>query len=138
MSFNIGDTVQLRSGGPNMTITRIGMAGGEPMLWCAWFEGTKDTYALFPPDALRAPSEPPKVPATASEAFEAAPEPLAAPPETQSTRVDSIPVTPEAGEASQEPHPKPDSAPLAGGHGKSDQDQLASIQSLIASLLKRS
>ena len=37
-----------------MTVTRIGTAGEEPMVWCAWFDGTKDAYALFPPDALKA------------------------------------------------------------------------------------
>ena len=41
MSFSVGDTVQLKSGGPDMTVTRIGTAGGEPMVWCAWFEGSK-------------------------------------------------------------------------------------------------
>jgi uncharacterized protein YodC (DUF2158 family) len=140
MSFNVGDTVQLKSGGPNMTVTRVGTAGGEPMVWCAWFEGTKDAYALFPPDALKTPTEPAQAPSKAPEALEAVPEP-------QSTKADSIPATPEAGEASQdlappkrdsEPHAEKDSAPVAGEDDKSALDQLASIQSLIANLLKRS
>jgi len=59
MSFKVGDTVKLKSGGPDMTVTRIGTAGEVPMVWCVWFEGAKDAYGLFPPDALRAsPSEP--------------------------------------------------------------------------------
>jgi uncharacterized protein YodC (DUF2158 family) len=135
MSFNVGDTVQLKSGGPDMTVTRIGTAGGEPMVWCAWFEGTKDAYALFPPHALKAPLEPADAPSKTPKALKAPPEP------------DSAPVTPEAVEASQEPHPtqadsapfaEKDPAPPAGENEKSHEDQIASIQSLIASLLKRS
>ncbi len=140
MSFNVGDTVQLKSGGPDMTVTRIGTAGGEPMVWCAWFEGTKDAYALFPPEALKAPLEPAEAPSKT-------PETLKAPPEPQPTELDSAPVTPEAVEASQEPHPtqadsapfaEKDTAPPARENEKSHEDQIASIQSLIASLLKRS
>jgi hypothetical protein len=28
------------------------------MVWCAWFEGTKDAQALVPPDTLKTPAEP--------------------------------------------------------------------------------
>jgi len=68
-----------------MTVTRIGTSAGEPMVWCVWFEGAKDVYALFPPDALKAPldrpealdgpSEPPEALTEATEP----PEPLEAP-----------------------------------------------------------
>lgn len=35
--FKIGDTVQLKSGGPIMTIETINK--GEGMAWCVWFDG---------------------------------------------------------------------------------------------------
>jgi len=124
MSFNVGDMVQLKSGGPHMTITRIGIAGGETMLWCAWFEGTRDAYALFPPDALKAAAEPPVGVRTPSE-----PQPM---------EVDSAPVTPEAIETAPNPHPiQADSAPPVEEHEKSQEATIVSIQSLIAGLLKR-
>jgi uncharacterized protein YodC (DUF2158 family) len=141
MSFKVGDTVELKSGGPDMTVTRIGAAGGEPMVWCVWFEGTKDLYGLFPPETLKAPSEltePDKAPSE-PEALKPPLEPaetLEAPREQQPTEVEGAPLTPEPAEASQEPHPtQPDSVPLA---AKSDiQAQIVSIQSMISSLLKR-
>jgi len=52
MSFKVGDTVSLKSGGPDMTITRIGTAGGEPMIWCVWFEGTKGLKCLWWKEAV--------------------------------------------------------------------------------------
>ena len=114
MSFNVGDTVRLKSGGPDMTVMRVGTAGGESMVWCAWFEGTKDAYGLFPPETLKAL-------------------------EPQPTGVGSTPVAPDAVEASQDAHPTPaDSAPLAEKSEKSLEAQIASVQSLIANLLKRS
>ena len=142
MSFKVGETVKLKSGGPDMTVTRIGTSAGEPMVWCVWFEGSKDVYALFPPETLKAaselaepdkaPSEPAqglKPPLKQAEAVEASPEP-------QPIELDVAPLTPEPVEASQEPHPThPDSVPA----GKSDiETQIVSIQSMISSLLKRS
>jgi uncharacterized protein YodC (DUF2158 family) len=139
MSFKVGDIVKLKSGGPDMTVTRIGTAGEEPMAWCVWFEGSKDVYGLFPPEALVASSEL----ATAGKASEL--EQALAPPsqqpealkEPQPTEADSAPLTPEPVEASQEPHPtQPDGLPPA---GKGDiEAQVLSIQSMISSLLKRS
>ena len=38
MKFNIGDTVQLKSGGPIMTVQSVQNDGS---LWCVWFN-TKD------------------------------------------------------------------------------------------------
>ena len=141
MSFKVGDTVKLKSGGPDMTVTRIGTAGGEPMIWCVWFEGPKDLYGLFPPQALKAPSElaePDKAhpePAALKPTPERAEE-LEAPREQQPTQVEVAPLTPEPVEASREPHPtQPDSAPVA---GKTDmQAQIVSLQSMISNLLKR-
>ena len=180
MSFKVGDTVQLKSGGPGMTVTRIGTAAGEPMVWCAWFEGTKDLYGLFPPEALKAPSErpeqqpqaalepqtapseplpvdntPPEPPLTPEPHPTPEPEPIEADsalafgkmksltwafskPTPLPTEVDRAPVTPEAGEAKQDPHPtKADSAPGAEKNGKPLEDQIASMQSLLANWLKQ-
>jgi len=142
LSFKVGDTVKLKSGGPDMTVTRIGAAGGEPMVWCVWFEGSKDVYALFPPETLRAASElaePDKVPSEPAQALKPPleqAEAVGAPPEPRPIEVDGAPITPEPVEALQEPHPThPDSVPA----GKRDiENQIVSIQSMISSLLKRS
>ena len=55
MSFKVGDTVQLKLAGSDMTVIKTGLAGGEPMVWCAWFEGTKGAHGLFAPEALKMP-----------------------------------------------------------------------------------
>ena len=39
--FEVGDTVQLKSGSPTMTIERFDTIGGQPSAWCTWFDGTK-------------------------------------------------------------------------------------------------
>ncbi|MFT9096338.1 MAG: DUF2158 domain-containing protein [Gluconobacter cerinus] len=40
MSFEPGDTVQLKSGGPLMTVEQVGKTAmtGENTVWCVWFE----------------------------------------------------------------------------------------------------
>ncbi|HLH95239.1 MAG TPA: DUF2158 domain-containing protein [Xanthobacteraceae bacterium] len=54
MGFKVGDTVQLKSGSPRMTITVIGTtADGKQVIECAWFDGTQCLNSSFPPDALR-------------------------------------------------------------------------------------
>jgi uncharacterized protein YodC (DUF2158 family) len=54
MGFKIGDTVQLKSGSPRMTVTVVGMtADGKEVVECAWFDGTQRQNGSFPPDALR-------------------------------------------------------------------------------------
>jgi len=53
MSFQKGDVVQLKSGGPKMTVTKIGVHMEEQMVWCTWFEDTKVTEETFPPEALK-------------------------------------------------------------------------------------
>jgi len=45
-----GDQVQLKSGGPVMTIVNPGGFTGWPV--CNWFEGDKLKMSSFPPDAL--------------------------------------------------------------------------------------
>jgi uncharacterized protein YodC (DUF2158 family) len=44
-----GDIVQLKSGGPRMTVSSIGEdMGGTPTAYCAWFDGPKKQQAAFP------------------------------------------------------------------------------------------
>ena len=50
-TFEPGDNVQLKAGGPQMTITHWDTEGGG---WhCAWFEGSKKISDVFPPEALQ-------------------------------------------------------------------------------------
>jgi uncharacterized protein YodC (DUF2158 family) len=52
--MNKGDTVQLKSGGPYMTIEDPQYEGGK--VRCVWFETTQSTqvrYAVFPPECLK-------------------------------------------------------------------------------------
>jgi uncharacterized protein YodC (DUF2158 family) len=55
-TFKMGDVVQLKSGGPKMTIDNDRMTGGD--LRCVWFaaDGKPNAY-VFPAEALRATSE---------------------------------------------------------------------------------
>jgi uncharacterized protein YodC (DUF2158 family) len=54
MGFKIGDTVQLKSGSPRMTVTGVSMtADGKEPVECAWFDGTQRQNGSFPADALR-------------------------------------------------------------------------------------
>jgi uncharacterized protein YodC (DUF2158 family) len=44
--FKVGDTVQLKSGGPVMTITSIGETSEyDPTVyaWCSWFKNNNET-----------------------------------------------------------------------------------------------
>jgi uncharacterized protein YodC (DUF2158 family) len=52
MDFKIGDVVQLKSGGPEMTITGIDSSDGT--IGCTWFpsEESEPKKANFPPAAL--------------------------------------------------------------------------------------
>ena len=50
-----GDLVQLKSGGPVMTVLNPGGFTGWPV--CNWFEGSTLKSGGFPPDALRKVSE---------------------------------------------------------------------------------
>ena len=45
--FKVGDTVQLKSGGPIMTIEKIAMYGEERKAACVWFEKTKKMQGVF-------------------------------------------------------------------------------------------
>lgn len=50
-----GDVVVLKSGGPKMTVSKIGIAGGSDTTsaWCDWFEGTKPQKGVFPLTSLQ-------------------------------------------------------------------------------------
>jgi uncharacterized protein YodC (DUF2158 family) len=53
--FKIGDVVQLKSGGPKMTIENIGnyaFSGTKIMANCVWFEGTKQKEGVFALETL--------------------------------------------------------------------------------------
>jgi uncharacterized protein YodC (DUF2158 family) len=58
MTFKPGDIVQLKSGGPLMTVEQTGEAAmtGESTIWCVWFEkaGSRHTRheATFRPTSL--------------------------------------------------------------------------------------
>jgi uncharacterized protein YodC (DUF2158 family) len=52
--FKPGDVVQLKSGGPKMTVTQVGNDGfGHPAVWVVWFgEKNKQEKSTFAPDTL--------------------------------------------------------------------------------------
>jgi uncharacterized protein YodC (DUF2158 family) len=52
--FKEGDTVQLKSGGPIMTVEKGGTYGGQYKLACIWFEGSKKMQGTFSPSSLTA------------------------------------------------------------------------------------
>ena len=53
-AFEKGDIVQLKSGGPKMTVTAIDSYGKH--YYCQWFAGSKLEDGKFPPEALQAPA----------------------------------------------------------------------------------
>jgi len=54
-SFSVGDTVRLKSGGPLMTIEKIGNdESNAPRVWCVWFDDkNKQQRGGFRPEALQ-------------------------------------------------------------------------------------
>ena len=54
-TFNVGAVVQLKSGGPKMTVETIGRdPEGRPTVCCVWFDGKTQMHGVFPPDAVKA------------------------------------------------------------------------------------
>jgi len=54
-NFNVGDVVQLKSGGPLMTVHNIGdysHTGPNPGLLCVWFDNVKKVEDVFDPRAV--------------------------------------------------------------------------------------
>lgn len=52
--FNVGDVVQLKSGGPLMTVEEI---EGSASLYCIWFDKTDQKSGRFNPATLTVYSE---------------------------------------------------------------------------------
>jgi len=52
-----GVVVQLKSGGPHMTVSRIREWNGRTEANCDWFEGTKAQYGSFPLTSLKIVTE---------------------------------------------------------------------------------
>jgi uncharacterized protein YodC (DUF2158 family) len=51
--FKPGDVVKLKSGGPAMTVSRVGEVNGKPTVWCDWFDGPKKISGAFEPNSLK-------------------------------------------------------------------------------------
>jgi uncharacterized protein YodC (DUF2158 family) len=51
--WKVGDVVQLKSGGPIMTVVNVGDYPSGPGVNCAWFDNKKHSAHVFPPDALK-------------------------------------------------------------------------------------
>lgn len=58
MTLKIGDVVQLKSGSPRMTVTKLGLVGGSEAIICSWFDGMQQHHGSFPPDALELSPQP--------------------------------------------------------------------------------
>lgn len=52
--FKVGDIVQLKSGGPKMTVHGVDVSPGmdEPRVWCVWFAGSKRQLDRFSVNTL--------------------------------------------------------------------------------------
>lgn len=48
-----GDTAQLKSGGPIMTVNSVGDNYGVMTAWCDWFDAKKQCNGTFPVTSLR-------------------------------------------------------------------------------------
>ena len=59
-AFKPGDIVQLKSGGPPMTVTRL--VDGGKVLYTSWFAGKKNETAGFPVATVIPYKEEPKKP----------------------------------------------------------------------------
>ena len=57
MKIKVGDLVELKSGGPKMTVKEIGPFGRNEIL-CQWFGGKKLEQGFFHPDSLKPAAQP--------------------------------------------------------------------------------
>lgn len=51
--FKPGDLVELKSGGPVMTVERVSELGRDASYFCSWFAGAKDNHKSFAEAALK-------------------------------------------------------------------------------------
>jgi uncharacterized protein YodC (DUF2158 family) len=51
MEFKVGDVVQLRSGGPRMTVQSINASTKD--VECTWFDGSERFKDMFQPEMLK-------------------------------------------------------------------------------------
>jgi uncharacterized protein YodC (DUF2158 family) len=58
VAYKVGDLVQLKSGGPKMTVTGVPTSGyADPHYSTSWFAGSKNEHGLFPEEALMLATE---------------------------------------------------------------------------------
>lgn len=55
--FKPGDIVELKSGGPAMTVERIHEGSDGTIYYCSWFAGAKDNSRGFREEALDTAAE---------------------------------------------------------------------------------
>lgn len=55
--FEVGDLVQLKSGGPVMTVQSSDTVGATGQICCQWFGGKKLEEGWFPPKSLKRAEE---------------------------------------------------------------------------------
>lgn len=51
--FKAGEVVQLKSGGPKMTVDKVGVWNGVPNADCSWFWDNKMQTGSFPLTSLK-------------------------------------------------------------------------------------
>jgi len=56
-TFKVGDLVQLKSGGPIMTVSEIYFHRPETKYWCQWFAASKLARGLFASAELQIPKK---------------------------------------------------------------------------------
>lgn len=56
-AFKAGDVVQLKSGGPRMTVVEYRSAGSGTEVLCQWFSEKQEVQAYTFPEALLASSD---------------------------------------------------------------------------------
>ncbi|MGP0019213.1 MAG: YodC family protein [Candidatus Sulfotelmatobacter sp.] len=55
--FQVGDVVQLKSGGLKMIVTDVGDFEGKPTVWCSWTYRKDQKRSNYPPEALKLAEE---------------------------------------------------------------------------------
>lgn len=51
--IKVGDVVELKSGGPEMTVSDIKFMNGKNLAWCEWFDGLKAQKGTFILETLK-------------------------------------------------------------------------------------